>query len=245
MELQHYWYEMIHMPPPWILTRKMFLSEEEVERLLSELQQRAVAARKADRQTALTDQLIINAILFSGLRNSEFCRLRVADTVVATGQSVFNVRGTPRQDRMAHVSEFVSDLVAEYVAEVRPQQLAEEIDPEDQLQSLVFNERRRPYERTALCRRVVRILTAVGLRDRASVQLLRHTYGYLGYKRTGGNLLFLQRQLGHAHPMVTNVYAQFVDESYADLANVVGGRRPNSRLTSRRSKPSQMDVSLK
>ena len=69
---------------------------------------------------------------------------------------------------------------------------------------------------------MVRILDAVGLGDRASVQLLRHTYGYLGYKRSGGNLLFVQRQLGHAHPMVTSVYAQFVDESYAEIANRVG-----------------------
>jgi integrase len=53
------------------------------------------------------------------------------------------------------------------------------------------------------------------------VQLLRHTYGYLAYRNTGGNLLFVQRQLGHAHPMVTAIYAEFVAESYADLANRV------------------------
>ena len=43
------------------------------------------------------------------------------------------------------------------------------------------------------------------------------------YLRTGGNLLFVQRQLGHAHPMVTSIYAQFVDESYAALADRVMG----------------------
>ena len=59
---------------------------------------------------------------------------------------------------------------------------------------------------------------AAGLGERASVQLLRHTYGYLAYKRTGGSLLFVQRQLGHAHPMVTAIYAQFVDESPTALA---------------------------
>ncbi|NLE37997.1 MAG: site-specific integrase, partial [Pirellulaceae bacterium] len=54
-----------------------------------------------------------------------------------------------------------------------------------------------------------------------SVQLLRHTYGYLAYARSRGNLLFVQRQLGHAHPMVTAIYAQFVEESYQPLAEQV------------------------
>ena len=88
-------------------------------------------------------------------------------------------------------------------------------------QPLLINDRGRPFDRTSLYRRVVRILEAVGLGDRASVQLLRHTYGYLAYKRSGGNLLFVQRQMGHAHPMVTSVYAQFVEESYAEIANRV------------------------
>jgi integrase len=75
---------------------------------------------------------------------------------------------------------------------------------------------------------VVKVLTEAGLGDRASVQLLRHTYGYLAYLRTGGNLLFVQRQLGHAHPRITSVYAKFVDESYPDLAErlVPGERQP-------------------
>jgi integrase/recombinase XerD len=103
----------------------------------------------------------------------------------------------------------------------------------------VFHERRRPFERTGMYRRVVRILTAAGLGERASVQLLRHTYGYLAYLRTGGNLLFIQRQLGHAHPMVTSIYAQFVEESYAEMAERVFGagdreapRAPEQRIVS-------------
>ncbi len=61
-------------------------------------------------------------------------------------------------------------------------------------------------------------MTEAGYGDRASVQVLRHTYGYLAYLRTGGNLLFVQRQLGHSRPRITSVYAKFVDESYAELA---------------------------
>jgi hypothetical protein len=81
---------------------------------------------------------------------------------------------------------------------------------------------------------VVRILTEAGLGDRASVQLLRHTYGYLAYLRTGGNLLFTQRQLGHAHPIVTSIYAQFVPESYSQLAEMLIAEPTSSAKTRRR-----------
>jgi site-specific recombinase XerD len=175
------------------------------------------------RAKAVVDRVIIEGLVFSGLRNSEFCRLRVADTIVATGESSLQVVGTPRQDRTVHIPRGVSELVRRYVRDVRPGLLADGTDPGDLEQPLVINERGRPYERTGLYRRVVRILTETGLGPRASVQLLRHTYGYIAYKRTGCNLLFVQRQLGHAHPMVTAIYAQFVEEDYQQLADVVGG----------------------
>src|SRR4029077_5462721 len=103
----------------------------------------------------------------------------------------------------------------------RPKLCSGSIDPTDLTLPLILNERGRPYERTGLYRRVVRIFPAAGVGDRASVQLLRHTYGYLAYLRTGGNLLFVQRQLGHAHPVVTSIYAQFVKEEYAALADSI------------------------
>src|SRR5262249_29408742 len=136
-------------------------------------------------------------------------------------EPAFHVRGTPREDRTVFIPGRLAELLREYMADTRPQCLPEGVDRRDRSQPLVFNERGRPYERTALYRRVVRTLTAAGLKQRAKVQLLRHTYGYLAYLRTGGNLLFVQRQLGHAHPMVTVIYAEFVEESYADMANAI------------------------
>ena len=202
---------------PWEITREMFLSTQEVDRLLDSVRSQAKSLSGNEGAAARLDQLIIEALLFSGLRNSEFCALRLADTPVVHGRSVLDVRG----ERAVHIPSDTSDLIRRYAREVRPLFLPEGIDPADPGQPLVFNERRRPFERTGLYRRVVRILSACGLESRASVQLLRHTYGYLAYLRTGGNLLFVQRQLGHAHPMVTMVYAQFVDESYDELAGRV------------------------
>ncbi len=153
-------------------------------------------------------------------------------------ESVLVVRETPRQNRVVYVPQSVSRLIKRYYREFRPELLPERISASDKNQPLVFNDRGKPYERTALYRRVVRILAEAGLAERASVQLLRHTYGYLAYKRTGGNLLFVQQQLGHAHPMVTAVYAEFVDFSKDQLAEQIAQARPaaTSRSVPSRSK---------
>src|SRR5262245_7640846 len=179
---------------PWQITRKMFLSEDDVDKLLAHLSGKVRHAKAGDIGPSV-DDVIIRCLLFSGLRNSEFCGLTLANNCIGTGQSLFQVRGTPREDRDVVVPRELSDRIRRFVREIRLQCLPEGASPRDLSLALVLNDRGRPYERTGLYRRVARILTEAGFRDRARVQLLRHTYGYLAYKRSGGNLLFVQRQL--------------------------------------------------
>ncbi len=215
------------------LTRDKVLSDDEVDRLTAFLRTRTLGAIGRVRASIQLDEVIITALLLSGLRNSEFCALTVGDTIVGTGNSAFVVRGHSGQSRTVYVPRCVSALVWQYVNDVRPRFLPPGVDPGDQMRPLLLNEHRRPYERTGLYRRVVKILTEAGLGGRASVRLLRHTYGYLAYLRTGGNLLFVQRQLGHAHPRITSVYAKLVDESYADLAERIVAGEPQAAVVER------------
>ncbi|MBN1488311.1 MAG: site-specific integrase [Phycisphaerae bacterium] len=211
------------MRTPWDITREMFLSVSEAETLLGHVQRRAKRGSGRAGDAAKLDELILTALLFSGLRNSEFCGLTLADAVLGDGGPAFVVRPSRGEARTVWLPAAVGTLVSRWIEEIRLGLLPAGADPSDAAGPLVVNERGRPFQRSGLYRRVVRILTAAGLGDRASVQLLRHTYGYLAYLRTGGNLLFVQRQLGHAHAMVTSIYAQFVDESYPVMANSVAG----------------------
>ena len=221
----------------WELTREMFLSEDEVHLIRESLRVRISTATMSTVWQARTDQLIFEMLTFSGLRNSEFCHLRVSDVPPAFRQAALRVAETPRQDRIVAIPGTLVELIGAYIREVRPHVLHESVPVKDGNQPLVVNERGRPLDRTALYRRVVRILSEAGFASRASVQLLRHTYGYLAYKRTQGNLLFVQQQLGHSHPMVTAVYAAFVEFSKEDLANQVGGE-PASLNESVANRPS-------
>jgi integrase/recombinase XerD len=213
------------MSPAWQLTRDMFLDFEEVESLLGYVRVQCRETSGRAQTSSQLDRLVVEGLLYSGLRTTEFCHLTLADTVIGRKQSVFIVTGLKGRDRTVYVPAALSELVTTFVHETRPAFLPADVDPNDLTQALVFGEHKNPMERTGLYRRVVRILTAAGLAARASVQLLRHTYGYLAYSRSGGNLLFVQRQLGHAHPMVTSIYAQFVTESYEELAERVPGER--------------------
>lgn len=210
---------------PWELTREMFLSPAEAARLLTHVRG-AAACDAADSLNAVLDRVVIELLLFSGVRCSECCKLAVADLRVAGPDSTLHVRDGDG-GRTVWLPRGVGTLLQRYLRSVRPRLLRRSTagDPG----TLLLNERGRPFDRTTLYRRVVRILTEAGFAQRASVQLLRHTYGYLAYLRTGGNLLFVQRQLGHAHPMITSIYAAFVPESYAALADAVAGRSPRPK----------------
>lgn len=212
------------MTSSWQLTREMFLSVQEVETLLGHV--RAVPQRGCRGYVAAElDRLVVEGLLFSGLRTTEFCHLTLGNTIVGGKGSVFEVSGLRGRDRTVYLPREVSWLVERFATQIRPALLPDGVDPNDLSRPLVYGQRKNPMERTGLYRRVVRVLTAAGLGERASVQLLRHTYGYLAYKRSGGNLLFVQRQLGHAHPMVTSIYAQFVEESYEAIAESVYGNQ--------------------
>lgn len=212
---------------PWTLTTDMFLNAAEAERLLASLEREE--AGSAD-LSATVDRVIIETLLLTGIKNSEFCRLTPADLsfrrqgprktgMVVSG--VICVTSSPTEQRDVVLPRRLAVLLDLFLREVRGNLKLTGFTPRDPAGPLVPNDRGNAYDRTALYRRVVRILGEHGFGDRASVQLLRHTYGYLAYLGTGGNLLFVQKQLGHAHPMVTAIYAEFVSFDDAAMADRV------------------------
>ncbi len=214
---------------PWEINRDMFLSFDEIRHLRMFLSNKICEGSKSHFLSNHLDQLIIEMLLFSGLRTSEFCNLTLGDIRFDEEATILFVRRSRGENRIVYLPNYLRLIAAHYIKMIRPRFLPLNVAAKDLNQCFVFNERKRPYERTGLYRRVVRILEEAGLGSRASVQLLRHTYGYIAYAQTGGNLLFVQRQLGHAHPMVTSIYAQFVNESYNTLADKVYLPIPNDQ----------------
>src|SRR6478735_12034132 len=100
---------------PWEVTEEMFLSEPEVAALLKHVSDRVRTATSDLMIRATVDRLIIELLLFSGLRNSELCHLRVIDTIVGHGVSEVRVTSTPKQDRSVAIPQRLSDRIIVFV----------------------------------------------------------------------------------------------------------------------------------
>lgn len=222
--------------PAWDISADMFLSERETQCLLRSVREAERTAGGPAAVETLADRAIVETLLFSGIRTSECCRLTVADVRIDTDEPALLVRGPAGGGRTVFIPAALAGLLQRYAAAVHFRGRDAILNASASRRPFFLNTRGRALDRTTLYRRVVRILTRAGLGERASVQLLRHTYGLLAYRHSGGNLLFVQRQLGHAHPMITAVYAQFVEESYRTIANqVMAACAPRERSARRRS----------
>lgn len=76
----------------------------------------------------------------------------------------------------------------------------------------------RPYSAAQLQRKVNRAIAAAGVE--VTFHQLRHRYGTLAYQATG-DLLAVGRQMGHASPVTTAIYAAASDEVADRIAEAV------------------------
>src|ERR1043166_3848879 len=160
---------------PWDISRDMFLTDGETAALLDHVRQCELDADDKRRMAAATDRVLIETLLFTGIRNSELCRIRLKDVQLGAKDSLIYIRGKCRERRSVHIPAALDSLLTRFIKVTRPALLKTGVKPSDPSQPLFINEHHRAFERTTLYRRVVRILTEAGMGSRASVQLLRHT----------------------------------------------------------------------
>src|SRR5262245_53549960 len=114
------------MRMPWEITREMFLSFEEVEGLLAHVRSRLQRTDAGDSVAAFLDRVIIESLVFSGVRSSELCKLTLADSNIDAAEPHFHVRGQRKEDRTVHIPRHLAELLSTYVVHVRPVLLPED-----------------------------------------------------------------------------------------------------------------------
>ena len=158
----------------------VFLTEEETRRLLQ-------AARRSER-----DYAIIRTLVYSGLRVSELCALRVADLNQPAG--TLSVRsGKGARDRIAVIDPETASVVAERVRVAcggRP--------PEGEAR--IF-----PLGAVSVERIVRQRAKDARIEKRVTPHTLRHTMA-TGLLENGCDIRFIQKQLGHASLATTEIY---------------------------------------
>jgi len=152
------------------------------------------------------DLLIVDVLLNTGLRASELCRLRVADTPVVIGRNCIEVyRGKNQKDRTIAISARLAGEIARYVAEVRRWTLPRGVRRKDFDSPLFYSQRQRPYSRFGLWAKLARIGMRLGLVKRLHPHMLRHSFATDALMRNKP-VVEVQRYMGHGSLNTTMIY---------------------------------------
>ncbi len=164
------------------------LSQVQVQRLLSHIQQRADRARRDGNTRAVVDEIIVLTLLHAGLRAQELCALRIEDTPAHHDKPQLHIRNTSGiSTRVVHIPQELVPALQRFVQRYRKD--AEPSDP------LLLSERRTSFSYMSLYSKVRRIGHEAGLTG-LHPATLRHTFLVRLYEKEQ-DLRFVQEQAGH------------------------------------------------
>ena len=173
------------------------LSVEEVRRLLE--------VPDLSSPLGMRDRAMLELLYACGLRASELCGIRRHALELRASQ--LRVRGKGEKDRMVPLGAPAKAALSRYLEQVRPGW------PKGQLSDRVFlNARGGPLSRVGLWKILKKHASAVGLQDRVTPHVLRHSFAT--HMLVGGaDLRAVQELLGHADIRTTQIYTH-LDRDY-------------------------------
>lgn len=159
---------------------------------------------QSKRPTAQRDKTILVLLIDTGIRASELCDLTLRDYEQEAGRLLIR-HGKGNKRRTVYVGEAAQRYLWRYLSSRSSAKLD---DP------LFVTRAGQPLDRTELLKLVERIATRAGV-SRANVHRCRHTYA-VNFLRNGGNVLELQKLLGHEKIDTLRIY---VELAQMDLAH--------------------------
>ncbi len=181
-----------------------YLAEEQYKKLRRYVREQADLARQRGSQRAVTNELIIEVLIDSGLRAMELANLSVRDLPTAHGKDCIWVRdGKGHVSRSVDIPDRLKQHLARYVRLYR-----QHSPPEYPL--LTSQASGRLCYQT-IYDRIRRIGQKAGI-GHLHPHMLRHTYLTRLYN-IEHDLRFVQDQAGHASPTTTAIYAKTNNDS--------------------------------
>lgn len=198
------------MSTHWIVTKDQFLTEEEITRLYSALEDsKDLALQRETFFCHIRDYYLLRVLLETGLRVFELAALRVSD-FRAGSLIVRNGKGGKKRNVL--LSKESQRMISEFL-KIKSKTLHEPIGPED---SLFVSERRRPYTTWGIRKRVKLWFSKIGISNELSVHSCRHSYvSHMLAK--GVDLVTVRDNAGHSSLAVTSIYSHAVKSDLGDL----------------------------
>jgi len=175
-------------------TPPSFLTEAEKRRLLKELRGRSSTM-------AIRDRVVIELFLGTGIRLQELVDLDIDD--VDLDAKHLHVRAKGDVPQVKFLKSKLRSLLRAYLKERRRQ-------GDGECQALFLSNRGTRLSERQVARRLEHWLKAAGIEKQLTPHSLRHTFATHLYSRTG-DILVVQRALGHRDLSTTQIYTHLVD----------------------------------
>lgn len=166
---------------------------EEVEALLQGINQNCALGSRM--------LVIVLLLLDTGMRASELCTLTLDNTHVEEG--VVKVMGKGRKERIVPICANTKKALLRYLSTWRP------VLAQDECATLLVSDAGGEMTYSALLQAIKRLGKRVGV-PRLHPHLFRHTFA-VRYLMKGGDVMTLQRILGHTTLDVTQMYMHLAD----------------------------------
>jgi integrase/recombinase XerD len=170
----------------------------------------------------IRDRTIMETLYSTGIRRAELTGLDVYD--IQVDREILTVRqGKGNKDRVVPIGQRALSWIEKWTHDIRP-----ELVTESSAQSLFVSKNGRRLGTNYLSNLVKRYMVSIGITQRGSCHLLRHTAATLMMEE-GADLRSLQQYLGHARLNTTQIYTPVSIKRLQEVHRKTHPAKPNEK----------------
>ena len=202
-----------------MIDRTKYLEEDEIKRLKDSAEAVAALDLKKGRRQGIATWMVVDLVLGTGVRVSELAHIKIEDIDFKRG--LIRVHRSKKRKKTIDSLALSKNLLGH---------LKEYIEWTSRSTGPLFKSQRRP-EMTAQGLQQIwkQAIRKARLPEEYSIHAARHSVGFHLYRKTG-NLVQVQRQLGHASPAVTANF--YTDVSFEQMRDGMTGLYGNEQAQS-------------
>ncbi len=207
------------MKSDYKITRDKFMDDKERDKLLKFCKEKAELDLMKGRITWTARNMLVNLVLYSGLRVSEIAKLKIKDLHLdkeVDDPYLFVRNGKRKTPRDVYLDKELVKELKRFIS-YKKKTLKESVDTEAPFLAGRGGKHSTP---TALQISFKKAVVDAGLSSQYSIHSGRHTYGTHLYHTTK-NLRYVQKQLGHSNITMTSLYADILPSENGKLANMI------------------------
>jgi integrase/recombinase XerD len=198
------------------------LTVEEVETLLNQ--------PNVKTKLGLRDRAILETFYSSGIRCGELAALDVYD--INLQRQILTVRlGKGNKDRVVPIGRRALTCIHKWIEDIRPDMVTQ-----SSAESLFVSKNGRRLGPNYVSNLVKKYLNGIGIKQRGSCHLLRHTAATL-MMENGADLRSLQQFLGHARLNTTQIYTHVSIQRLQEVHRKTHPAKPNEKPSSSEDEP--------